>query len=211
MSIRLEFDVEHHKMRETFTLIEDYALPQSYYYHGVITRAIQEDLSNFKAHIANVDVDWKPPSSAREIAMTGMTRTCGRQTPEDLTDDRNRKLLEDVGLIVLDQGSFGDGDLKCVSSRNQRHNKCRKVAPVKAEESDAFDIDKEMPRTADEIEIDEKTLDIILGSMKLDDQFEWDLENADASPSNLRTCMRKRWALVGNSKRPSRIAHANKF
>jgi hypothetical protein len=32
------------------------------------------------------------------------------------------------------------------------------VAPVKVEESDAFDTDKEMPRTADEIEIDDKTV-----------------------------------------------------
>jgi hypothetical protein len=92
------------------TLIEDYELPQSY--HGVITRAIQEHLSNFKAHIANVDGDWKPPSSAREIATTGMTRTCGRQTPEDLIGDRNRKLLEDDDLIVVDQGGFDDGDVK---------------------------------------------------------------------------------------------------
>ncbi|KAG1819278.1 uncharacterized protein BJ212DRAFT_1218784, partial [Suillus subaureus] len=37
------------------TLIEDYALPHSY--QGVITRAIQEQLSDFKAHIASVDGD----------------------------------------------------------------------------------------------------------------------------------------------------------
>ncbi|KAG1747511.1 hypothetical protein EDD22DRAFT_1004279 [Suillus occidentalis] len=171
------------------TLIKDYALSHPGSYHGVtvITRAIQEHLSNFKAHIANVDGNWKPPFSVREITTMRTTRTCGRQTPEDLTDDHN-------------------------------HNQ---LAPVKVKEIDAFDTDKEMPHTADEIEIDEKTvhedlrilikLDIILRSMKLDDQFEWDLEIADASPSNLRTCMQERWDLVGNSKRPPRIAHVNKF
>ncbi|KAG1752128.1 hypothetical protein EDB19DRAFT_1627888 [Suillus lakei] len=204
--IRLEFDVEHHKMRETFvwnlndpvitpehfaqTLIEDYALPQSY--HGVITRAIQEQLSDFKAHIAS--------------------------------------LLEDDDLTMVDRGSLDDEDVKwweswrkrsrhestftrSISSRNER--KRRKVASVKIEESDAFETDKEKPHTADEIEVDEKTvhedlrilikLDIIVGSMKLDDQFEWDLENVDASPEQFADVYAKELGLGGEFK--TAIAH----
>lgn len=80
--IRLEFDVEHHKMRDTFvwnlngmfiildvliyriltmvsdpiitpeifaqSIVDDYSLTQNY--HSVITKAIQEQLSDFKAH-----------------------------------------------------------------------------------------------------------------------------------------------------------------
>ncbi|KAG1802066.1 uncharacterized protein HD556DRAFT_1228080 [Suillus plorans] len=204
--IRLEFDVEHHKMRETFvwnlndpvitpehfaqTLIEDYALPQSY--HGVITRAIQEQLSDFKAHIA--------------------------------------RLLEDDDLTMVDRGSLDDEDVKwweswrkrsrqesaftrSISLRNQR--KRRKVTSVTVEESDAFETDKEIPHIVDEIEIDEKTvhedlrilikLDIIVGSMKLDDQFEWDLENVDASPEQFADIYVKELGLGGEFK--TAIAH----
>jgi hypothetical protein len=92
---------------------------------------------------------------------------------EDVADDYNRKLLEDDDLTMVDRGSLDDEDVKwweswrkrsrqentftrSISSRNQR--KRRKVASVKVEESDAFDTDKEMPHTADEIEVDEKTV-----------------------------------------------------
>ena len=84
--IRLEFDVEHYKYRDTFvwnlngkslsylaicpisnlcfsdpivtpeafaqSVVDDYGLPSSY--HSVITKAIQEQLSDFKAHSAMV-------------------------------------------------------------------------------------------------------------------------------------------------------------
>lgn len=251
--IRLEFDVEHHKMRETFvwnlndpvitpehfaqTLVEDYALPQSY--HGVITRAIQEQLSDFKAHIARVDGDWKPPSSAREMALTdgykadeedGNDADMRETDADDIADDYNRKLLEDDDLTMVDRGSLDDEDVKwweswrkrsrqesaftrSISLRNQR--KRRKVTSVKVEESDAFETDKEIPHIVDEIEIDEKTvhedlrilikLDIIVGSMKLDDQFEWDLENVDASPEQFADVYVKELGLGGEFK--TAIAH----
>jgi hypothetical protein len=90
---------------------------------------------------------------------------------EDVTDDFDRKLLEDNDLTMMDRGNLDDEDVKwweswrkrsrqentftrSISSRNQR--KRRKVASVKVEESDAFDTDKEIPHTADEIEVDEK-------------------------------------------------------
>lgn len=251
--IRLEFDVEHHKMRETFvwnlndpvitpehfaqTLIEDYALPQSY--QGVITRAIQEQLSDFKAHIASMDGDWKPPSSAKEMAMMdgykadeedGNDADVRETDVEDVTDDYNHKFLEDDDLTMVNRGSLDDEDVKwweswrkrsrqestftrSMSLRNQR--KRRRVTSVKVEESDAFETDKEMPHTADEIEVDEKTvhedlrilikLDIIVGSMKLDDQFEWDLENVDASPEHFADVYAKELGLGGEFK--TAIAH----
>lgn len=251
--IRLEFDVEHHKMRETFvwnlndpvitpehfaqTLIEDYALPQSY--HGVIVRAIQEQLGDFKAHIASVDGDWRPPSSAREMATMdgykadeedGNDADVRETDAEDATNDYDRKLLEDDDLTMVDRGSLDDEDVKwweswrkrsrqesafarSISLRNSR--KRRKVASVKVEESDAFETDKERPHTADEIEVDEKTvhedlrilikLDIIVGSMKLDDQFEWDLENVDASPEQFADVYAKELGLGGEFR--TAIAH----
>ncbi|KAI5994526.1 hypothetical protein EDD15DRAFT_2196117 [Pisolithus albus] len=70
--IRLEFDVEHHKMRDTFLWnlndsVEDYSLLPSY--HSVIVKSIQEQLSDFKAHM--VDVDWKSQSSAHRDGPLG--------------------------------------------------------------------------------------------------------------------------------------------
>jgi SWI/SNF-related matrix-associated actin-dependent regulator of chromatin subfamily B member 1 len=88
--IRLEFDVEHHKMRDSFvwnlngraihnsisvlkvhyaccidpvvtpesfaqSIVDDYGLAPAY--HAVITKSIQEQLSDFKAHSANYDGD----------------------------------------------------------------------------------------------------------------------------------------------------------
>ncbi|KAG0698325.1 SNF5-domain-containing protein [Suillus ampliporus] len=251
--IRLEFDVEHHKMRESFvwnlndpvitpehfaqTLIEDYALPQSY--HGVITRAIQEQLSDFKAHIASVDGDWKPPSAARDMALTdgykadeedGNDADARETDADDVAKDRDRELVGEDDSVMVDRGNLDDEDIKwweswrkrarqesifsrSVSSRN--HRKRRKVASANAEESDAFEMDKERPRNADEIEVDENTvhedlrilikLDIIVGSMKLDDQFEWDLENVDASPEQFAEIYAKELGLGGEFK--TAIAH----
>ncbi|KIM36135.1 hypothetical protein M413DRAFT_320258 [Hebeloma cylindrosporum] len=67
--IRIEFDVEHHKMRDTFvwnlndpivtpeafaqSLIEDYALAPSY--HSLIAKSIHDQLSDFRAHSGNFD------------------------------------------------------------------------------------------------------------------------------------------------------------
>lgn len=86
--LRIEFDVEHHKMRDTFiwnlngraliplffkdsktknpfsdpivtpeafaqSIVEDYTLAPSY--HNVIVKAIQDQLSDFKAHSASYD------------------------------------------------------------------------------------------------------------------------------------------------------------
>lgn len=42
-----------------------------------------------------------------------------------------------------------------------------------------------------------RQLDIIVGSMKLDDQFEWDLDNADASPEGFAAIYAKELGLPG--------------
>lgn len=92
---------------------------------------------------------------------------------EDVTKDSDRELLGGDDLTVVGLGSLDDEDVtwwdswrkrarresafsRSVTSKNRR--KRRKVTLVKAEESDALETDKDRPRTADEIEIDEKTL-----------------------------------------------------
>ena len=42
-----------------------------------------------------------------------------------------------------------------------------------------------------------RQLDIIVGSVKLDDQFEWDLENLDASPEQFAEVYTKELGLGG--------------
>ena len=43
-------------------------------------------------------------------------------------------------------------------------------------------------------------LDIIVGSVKLEDQFEWDLDNADASPERFALVYTKELGLGGEFK-----------
>jgi SWI/SNF-related matrix-associated actin-dependent regulator of chromatin subfamily B protein 1 len=70
--IRLEFDVEHHKMRDSFvwnlndpvvtpeafaqSVVEDYGLAPNY--HTIITESIQDQLSDFRIHSLNPDGDF---------------------------------------------------------------------------------------------------------------------------------------------------------
>ncbi|KAG9313819.1 hypothetical protein JVU11DRAFT_6182 [Chiua virens] len=131
--IRLEFDVEHHKMRETFvwnlngqissyhpsfiapssisdpvitpemfaqTLVEDYSLAPTY--HSVITKSIQEQLSDFKAHMASIDTDWRPPTV--EISQS---EGPGAEEPED----------SDVEVVPRPQQPAPEHDVDADASR----------------------------------------------------------------------------------------------
>ncbi|KAI9513428.1 hypothetical protein F5148DRAFT_971668 [Russula earlei] len=198
--IRLEFDVEHHRMREAFvwnlndpvitpeifaqSLVDDYALAPSYL--SVIMKSIQDQLSDFQAH--------------------------------------NTDLLEDeIGLSV--QGRLDDNEkswwdkwrkeLPTIAKRPKQPlvtgRKRRKVdASVKVER------DPDAPATAADIEIDEKEqqeemrilirLDIGIGSMKLDDQFEWDIENPGALPEQFAEVYVRELGLGGEFR--TAIAHS---
>ncbi|KAJ7647665.1 hypothetical protein FB45DRAFT_734019 [Roridomyces roridus] len=164
--IRLEFDVEHHKIRDTFvwdmnapvvgpehfaqTVVEDYDLPSNYL--GLITKSIQDQLSEYRAHSVNYE-----DSTVRN-------GTLDEQSAEWWSNWRKRLRTEYRG----------------------KGHKRRKV--VKDEP------DNERPMAAEEIPVNYRTLheemrivirlDIIVGSIKLDDQFEWDLDNPDASPED---------------------------
>jgi SWI/SNF-related matrix-associated actin-dependent regulator of chromatin subfamily B protein 1 len=196
--IRLEFDVEHHKMRETFvwnlngqflrcvlplahsrpdpvitpemfaqTLVEDYALAPVY--HSVITKSIQEQLSDFKAHIASIDTDWRPP--AMEIHQSegpeqddSDVDVVHPQRPALERDDAPRI---DDGMTVR-RGTLDEEAVQWWESWRKRakkevptrivstnRRKKRKIS-VKVEASGSNG--KERPRTVDEFEVDEKTV-----------------------------------------------------
>ncbi|KAF8639180.1 hypothetical protein AX17_001667 [Amanita inopinata Kibby_2008] len=191
--IRLEFDVEHHKMRDTFvwnlndplitpehfaqTLVEDYNLSSSY--HTIITKSIQDQLSDFKAHSVNYETD---EGGAAIVYMDGISE---EDVMRGRLDDENgvwwelwRRSLRAEYLKVSKHGTAG-----------RARKKRKAISDGMVVESQRL---KEKPMAIDEFELDEQALhedmriliklDIIVGSMKLDDQFEWDLDNPNASP-----------------------------
>ncbi|KAF8556610.1 SNF5-domain-containing protein [Imleria badia] len=250
--IRLEFDVEHHKMRETFvwnlndpvitpemfaqTLVEDYALAPMY--HSVITKSIQEQLSDFKAHVASIDTDWRPPTMemfqsegpGAEDQDDSDVEIRPRQPALEHHDDAPRMDGEDDDVIV-GRGTLDEEAVQWWESWRKRakkemparivptnRRKKRKIS-VKVEDPDEASgrksNGKERPQAVDEFEVDENKvhedlrilikLDIIVGSMKLDDQFEWDLENEDASPEQFAEVYANELGLGGEFK--TAIAH----
>ncbi|KAJ7856585.1 hypothetical protein B0H13DRAFT_2576547 [Mycena leptocephala] len=139
----------------------------------VITKSIQDQLSDFRAHSANYDGDsW-------DLAVTEDTLRAGTLEGESAAwwSAWRKRLRTEYG--------FG--------------HKRRKVE----KEDDDMDAADERPMLVEEFTFDQKALHddmrilircagtrhthdaaarLIVGSMKLDDQFEWDLDNADASP-----------------------------
>ncbi|KAK7057551.1 hypothetical protein R3P38DRAFT_2841689 [Favolaschia claudopus] len=177
--IRLEFDVDHHKVRDTFvwnmnapfitaehfaqTVVEDYKLASSY--HAVIVKAIHDQLTDYRAHSPNYDGDsWK-------VVRTNETLRSGTLEGESAEFWHNwrKRLRTEYGFVRAER------------------NKRRKLRKVSQDEEE-----NERPMSVEDFTINGKTLhedlrilirlDIIVGSVKLDDQFEWDLTNEDASP-----------------------------
>ncbi|KAL4072221.1 hypothetical protein J3A83DRAFT_4092750 [Scleroderma citrinum] len=226
--IRLEFDVEHHKMRDTFlwnlndpvitpemfaqTLVEDYSLSPSY--HSVIVKSIQEQLSDFKAHM--IDMDWQATWSEE-------------QNTHEPVDNAEQRVDADDDSVVIMKGTMDENDVRWWESWQKRckkhppvrsivlnnRRKKRKIAVEGATSRRPVANDDNKPHTPNEFEIDEAKmhedlrilikLDIIVGSVKLDDQFEWDLENLDASPEQFAEVYAKELGLGGEFK--TAIAH----
>ncbi|KAF8892911.1 hypothetical protein BD779DRAFT_1467981 [Infundibulicybe gibba] len=221
--IRLEFDVEHHKMRDTFvwnlndpvvtpenfaqSVVEDYNLPSSY--HTVIVKSIQDQLSDYKAHTAGYDGD------GGEITI--------------IEDELDNQTIVGVGLLQDEDSTWWHGWRKNVSREIEASTKRRRTRKVSAKGKaaegttgranlgeDAETKPDNRPMALDGPELDEKSihedmrilikLDIIVGSMKLDDQFEWDLDNTNASPEEFAAVYAKELGLGGEF--CTAIAHA---
>ncbi|KAJ7772139.1 hypothetical protein DFH07DRAFT_734479 [Mycena maculata] len=201
--IRLEFDVEHHKIRDTFvwdmnaavvspenfaqTVVEDYNLAP--HYHAVIVKTIQDQLSDYRAHSTNYDGDsW-------DVTNTNDTVRAGTLEGESAAwwSNWRKSLRSEYGLVRATPG---------------KGHKRRKVVKDEPE--------NERPMSVEEFAINNKTLhedmrilvrlDIIVGSMKLDDQFEWDLDNEDASPEDFAEIYTQELGLGGEFR--TAIAHS---
>lgn len=172
--IRLEFDVEHHKMRDTFvwnlngtslglflfvssltmlhkdpvvtpenfaqSLVDDYSLPSSY--HAVITKSIQDQLSDFKAHSANYDGDTSDVATENVLE-------------EGLLDEEDvawwnlwrKRLRKPSGHVRTGKKAMGKG-------RKKRKLDKEALSDIAAETETSVD----RPLGANEIEVDEKLM-----------------------------------------------------
>ncbi|KAF7321532.1 hypothetical protein MKEN_00674100 [Mycena kentingensis (nom. inval.)] len=200
--IRLEFDVDQQKVRDTFmwdmnacailpedfaqSMVEDYNLPSQY--HSVIVKSIQDQLSDYRAHSTNYDGD-NFVERERDSLQAGKLDEEGAAFWENW---RNRLRRE----FVLARAERTKG------------RKRRKIL--------ADDDTIEPPKDVEEFSLNMKTmrqdtrivirLDITVGSVKLDDQFEWDLDNDEASPEAFAELHAQELGLGGEFK--TAIAHS---
>lgn len=243
--IRLEFDVEHHKMRDTFvwnlndpivtpenfaqSIVEDYNLSPAY--HVVIVKAIQEQLSDFRAHMGFSDFDGTVGETGSDSPVMATAKTL----PEEVDHDGD-EVAPRGGILEGEEEEWWDRWRECMTRNKGRKNrkgkgkKRRKVARedggVEGDVEDSAQGDdgedeeasfwrKHRPLRIDQIKVNDATmcedmriaikLDIIVGSMKLEDQFEWDLDSESASPEEFAEVYVQELGLGGEFK--TAIAH----
>ncbi|KAH8829126.1 hypothetical protein DL96DRAFT_1596763 [Flagelloscypha sp. PMI_526] len=211
--IRLEFDVDLQRMRETFlwnindpiitpeifaqSLVDDYTLNASY--HSVITKSIQEQLSDYEMHNSE-------PSSSQS--------TDGPKSGN--LEEQDAEWWERWRKRQKTPSAFAKSGVKTHNGRKAK--KRRKVVLDDTEDAVTDGDDEYRPMTLDDatMQVDEDEvredlrilvkLDIIVGRMRLDDQFEWDLENLDASPEGFAEVYCQELGLGGEFK--TAIAHS---
>ncbi|TFY50844.1 hypothetical protein EVG20_g11296, partial [Dentipellis fragilis] len=236
--IRLEFDVEHQKMRDTFvwnlndpiitpevfaqSIVDDYSLASAY--HSVIVKSIQDQLSDFRAHTATDGTD--ADNEDEGIVMKGGLDEDGedatwwegwRKQVEDTrggaakrrTGRKRRKVMADEAKKEpkdVKEDVFGPVIGNATAPANADSSKENKDKDKDNDVNMSLDVtDVDMDDMKEEMRIVIK-LDIIVGSMKLDDQFEWDIDNPDASPEQFAEVYTKELGLGGEFR--TAIAHS---
>ncbi|EJD02050.1 SNF5-domain-containing protein [Fomitiporia mediterranea MF3/22] len=235
--IRLEFDVEHHKYRDTFvwnlndpivtpeafaqSLIDDYGLSSGY--HSQITKQIQEQLSDFKAHTATlVDVsndldlssngmDVKAPPIHGLIkddsdeakfwaswrgklrTRTGAVKTnallkelAAEMASMERSRKRKRSAVEKEKGREKEKGKNKDATATAATPATPVTAASASAEELKPIPGADQSMDVEMRDAEEDIMHEEMRIeikiDVTVGEMKLDDTFEWDIENADPTP-----------------------------
>lgn len=154
------------------TLVEDYSLSPTY--HSVIVKTIQEQLSDFKAHM--VDMDWKPSASAVEISPSDesrieepeVTRIEEQNTHEPVDDVTQKADVQDDSAVIM-RGTMDEEEIRWWESWQKRctkhppartimlknRRKKRKVVVNSSPSAKPAANDDSKPRTPNEFEIDE--------------------------------------------------------
>ncbi|KAI0037103.1 hypothetical protein K488DRAFT_37318, partial [Vararia minispora EC-137] len=209
--VRLEFDVDHHKMRDTFvwnlndpfvtpeafaqTVVDDYQLSVNYV--AVIAKQVQEQLSDYQAH--TLEEDEVRFGDGNEMVTRGRLdaeeeRWWDSWRAKVWAPRKRRRLDNDPELVPVsaNQLDFADDDAP---------EEMRIVIKVRAFPPAAVVVvgGREEVLTA-------RQLDITAGSMKLDDQFEWDIDNPHASPEQFAEVYATDLGLAGEFK--TAIAHS---
>nr|BAM72038.1 Snf5 [Coprinopsis cinerea] len=259
--IRLEFDVEHHRMRDTFvwnmndpvvtpehfaqSLVEDYGLPPSY--HGVISKSIHDQINDFKAHsflfdggVVSGDGDTstelvrvKPVKADndddKDVIIRGKLdkesaewwrnwRRKVRMMREGRTSSRKKagkRRKVEGGVRVKKEKNGDEADVEDESDLEEKEDVDEEGTGSEKEKA-GVKVEDEVPLAIHEIPFDDNAtheemrilikLDIIVGSMKLDDQFEWDLESSEVTPEEFAEVYARDLGLGGEFK--TAIAHS---
>lgn len=155
------------------TLIDDYQLPLSY--HAVITKSIQEQLSDFKAQSLVAD----EPAHQEKEPLGGVHGEADEDEDAAWWESWRKRLRTDDGYVRL-------------GKRAQKPGRRRKsVGSASGELLDGammdVDVDADVPMDVDEWKAGEELriaikLDILVGHVHLEDQFEWELGNVVIEP-----------------------------
>ncbi|KAJ3493671.1 hypothetical protein NLJ89_g10962 [Agrocybe chaxingu] len=243
--IRVEFDVEHHKMRDTFvwnlndpvvtpeafaqSVVEDYGLASSY--HSIIVKSIQDQLSDYNAHMANLDshdhegsgvikgsldekeTTWWEAWRRKLERDSGNTSSRNKEKRPHREGSKQRSNKKKRKTTKQESEEGQDDDASMFADNELEYDEDRKAVSFAGDEETDLEMDLEdefRPLSIDEIKVNEQNmhedmrilikLDIIVASIKLDDQFEWDLDNPDASPEEFAEVYTQELGLGGEFK-----------
>lgn len=195
------------------SLVEDYALPSSY--HSFIVKSIQDQLSDYKAHSANYDGEGGELSEPEDATIQRgvldeesltwweswrkRVRVEGASRKGSKHGRKRRKVVkvEEPEDMCMDEG---DGDderpmtLEELELDEQTLHEDMRILIKVMFYAIALGFLMVLNLTPS------LQLDIIVGAMKLDDQFEWDLDNTNASPEDFADVYTQELGLCGEFK-----------
>ncbi|KAI0701931.1 hypothetical protein BC835DRAFT_1501194 [Cytidiella melzeri] len=217
--IRLELDIDHNKMRDTFvwnlndpiitpeifaqSIVDDYSLAPSYL--TIITKVIQDQLSDYKAHSTALIDEGGVPEVSEDVIVKGMLEG---EEEEWWGSWRSTVRAPGFAKLANDRGA----------SRGRKRRKMVKDEPADSQMqvTERPVVVKEQPMTLDDFEEDDSLsteemrilvkLDIIVGTFHLEDQIEWDIDSLDPAPEQFADVYAKDLGLGGEFK--TAIAHS---
>ncbi|KAF8504199.1 hypothetical protein BU17DRAFT_30164, partial [Hysterangium stoloniferum] len=204
--LRLEIDVDHHKLRETFiwnvndplvtpeifaqSLVDDFKLAS--HYANSIAKSIHEQLQEHDGH------GQDPPSALVDLTTDQPERGTFDQGVEEWWSTWRKRIRTDDGFVRVGcqhPEDDADDEVQPNKGKNRPHKKKRRrvfgimIPDIMGEVP--MDVDElrlmHVPTSDEELRILIK-LDILVGTMKLDDQFEWDLGCTTNSPEEFAAC-----------------------
>ncbi|EJD52064.1 SNF5-domain-containing protein, partial [Auricularia subglabra TFB-10046 SS5] len=185
--IRLEFDVESHRFRETFvwnmhdpivtpeifaqSVCDDFALPP-HQHSPTIVKMINDQLADFRAHTLAPD----PPTD--DAHPDAFVRGKLSEADEKWWANWRKRLRTDRGKVRIGKKSEIDPAAESMRALGRPRGT---TLPL-GEDDDAPEA--KAPQEPEEDLRIVVNIDILVGSMNLKDQFEWDIVNSSNSPEH---------------------------